>query len=37
VSEPVVLTEVTDRVALITLNRPDARNALSSEVLAALP
>ena len=36
-AESVVLTEVTDRVAVITLNRPDARNALSREVLAALP
>jgi enoyl-CoA hydratase len=33
----VVLLEVTDRVATITLNRPEARNALSSEVLALLP
>ena len=29
----VVLYEVADRVATITLNRPEARNALSSEVL----
>ena len=35
--EPVVLTDVTDRVAVITLNRPEARNALSRDVLAALP
>jgi enoyl-CoA hydratase len=34
---PVVLLEVSDRIATITLNRPDARNALSSEVLALLP
>ena len=33
----VVLYEVADRVATITLNRPDARNALSSEVLTLLP
>src|SRR4051794_27899681 len=33
----VVLVDVTDRVATVTLNRPDARNALSSEVLRALP
>ncbi len=35
--EPVVLLDVTDRVATITLNRPGARNALSTEVLRALP
>jgi enoyl-CoA hydratase len=33
----VVRYEVADRVATITLNRPEARNALSSEVLALLP
>ena len=33
----VVLLEVSDRIATITLNRPDARNALSSEVLSLLP
>jgi len=33
----VVLLEVEDRIATITLNRPEARNALSSEVLRALP
>jgi enoyl-CoA hydratase len=32
-----VLFEVADRVATVTLNRPDARNALSSEVLRLLP
>ncbi len=32
-----VLFEVHDRVATITLNRPEARNALSSHVLALLP
>jgi enoyl-CoA hydratase len=32
-----VLLAVADRVATITLNRPDARNALSSEVLSLLP
>jgi enoyl-CoA hydratase len=32
-----VLLEVSDRIATITLNRPDARNALSSEVLRLLP
>ena len=33
----VVLVDVTDRVATITLNRPDQRNALSTEVLRVLP
>jgi enoyl-CoA hydratase len=33
---PVVLTEVRDGVAVVTLNRPEARNALSSETLRAL-
>jgi len=33
----VVLLEVSDRIATITLNRPAARNALSSEVLRLLP
>ena len=33
----VVLLEVVDRIATITLNRPASRNALSSEVLALLP
>ena len=32
-----VLLDVSDRIATITLNRPDARNALSSEVLRLLP
>ncbi|HXQ90711.1 MAG TPA: enoyl-CoA hydratase [Acidimicrobiales bacterium] len=32
----VVLLEVSDGVATVTLNRPEARNALSSELLAAL-
>ncbi|MEL6892601.1 MAG: enoyl-CoA hydratase, partial [Actinomycetota bacterium] len=35
-TEPVLL-EVADRIATITLNRPEARNALSSEVLRLLP
>ena len=34
--EPVLL-EVTERIATVTLNRPEARNALSSEVLRLLP
>ena len=33
----VVLYEVADRVATITLNRPEARNALSRVVLKLLP
>jgi len=33
----VILTEVADRVATVTLNRPEARNALNGELLAALP
>ena len=33
----VVLYEVSERIATITLNRPEARNALSSEVLRILP
>jgi enoyl-CoA hydratase len=33
----VVFYEVSDRIATITLNRPEARNALSSEVLRLLP
>jgi enoyl-CoA hydratase len=32
-----VLLDVVERVATITLNRPEARNALSSEVLRLLP
>lgn len=35
-SQPVLL-DIAERVATITLNRPDARNALSSEVLRLLP
>jgi enoyl-CoA hydratase len=33
----VVLVDVTDRVATITLNRPEARNALNAELRRALP
>jgi enoyl-CoA hydratase len=33
----VVLYDVSERIATITLNRPEARNALSSEVLELLP
>jgi len=32
-----VLYDVSDRIATVTLNRPDARNALSSDVLRLLP
>ena len=35
--EGVVLVDVADRIGTVTLNRPEARNALSSEVLRALP
>ncbi len=35
--EDVVTLEITDRVATITLNRPDARNTLSREVRSLLP
>ncbi len=33
----VVLVDVSDRIATITLNRPEARNALNREVRTALP
>jgi enoyl-CoA hydratase len=33
----VVLLDVSERIATVTLNRPEARNALSSEVLRQLP
>ena len=32
-----VLTDIHDGIGLITLNRPEVRNALSSDVLEALP
>lgn len=35
--DSVVLLDVEERIATITLNRPQARNALSSEVLSLLP
>jgi len=35
--QPVVLFDVSERIATITFNRPAARNALSSEVLRLLP
>src|SRR5258708_39553682 len=37
VSDDVVLVDVADRVAVITLNRPEARNALNRAVRKALP
>jgi enoyl-CoA hydratase len=36
-SEDVVLVDIADRVAVITINRPDQRNALNSAVRRALP
>jgi 2-(1,2-epoxy-1,2-dihydrophenyl)acetyl-CoA isomerase len=33
---PVLLTEVTDRIGVLTLNRPAHRNALNGELMAAL-
>ncbi len=36
-SDEVILVDVTDRVAVVTLNRPEARNALSPALNAALP
>jgi enoyl-CoA hydratase len=36
-TESVVLTDVSERIGTVTLNRPEARNALSSEVLRLLP
>ncbi|MGC1513383.1 MAG: enoyl-CoA hydratase [Acidimicrobiales bacterium] len=36
-TEDVLLIDVADSVAIITLNRPQARNALSGELLGALP
>ena len=36
-AETDVLYDVSERIATITLNRPEARNALSSEVLRQLP
>ncbi len=35
-TEPVLLTEVRDRVGTITLNRPERRNALNGELIGAL-
>src|SRR5215207_11590410 len=36
-SDQVILTDVSDRVAVVTLNRPQARNALDPALTAALP
>ena len=36
-ADSVVLLEISDRIATITLNRPSARNALSTAVLKLLP
>jgi enoyl-CoA hydratase len=36
-SDQVILTDVSDRVAVVTLNRPEARNALDPALTAALP
>ena len=36
-SDAVVLVDVTDGIATVTLNRPDARNALNAELAAAVP
>ena len=35
-SEPVLLVDVRDEVALVTLNRPQAMNALSRDLRAAI-
>ncbi len=35
-SDEVILTEVTNRVGIITLNRPERRNALNGQLIAAL-
>ena len=35
-TEPVILTEVVDRVGTITLNRPERHNALNGELIGAL-
>src|ERR1044071_778045 len=33
----IVLVDISDRVATVTLNRPDARNALNRDLRKALP
>jgi enoyl-CoA hydratase len=37
VSDPVVLVDIADRIAVITLNRPDQRNALNRAIRKRLP
>lgn len=36
-SDDVVLVEVADRIAIVTLNRPESRNALNREIRTRLP
>lgn len=36
-TDDVVLTEVSDRIGVVMFNRPDARNAMNTDVLRALP
>ncbi|MFI5041028.1 MAG: enoyl-CoA hydratase-related protein [Acidimicrobiales bacterium] len=35
-ASPVILTDVSDRIGIITLNRPERRNALNGDLMAAL-
>ena len=35
-SEPILKVEIDDRVALLTMNRPDKRNAMSDALLCAI-
>jgi enoyl-CoA hydratase len=37
VSDPVILTDVSEGIAVVTMNRPDARNALNTELRRAIP
>ena len=36
-ADDIILLEVADRIATVTLNRPEARNALSPAFLDAIP